>query len=512
MDAPTPSHLADEEASLEKGDVVDGHFTVEEAAIVDWTPQEERRAFWKQTFIVMPLIMLAFYSLQLDRGNYSQALTGTLFKDVGITQDIGNNGQSLLLVMIVLGEIPSNLILIRLGAKWWLGTQMVLWGIVATAQCAIRSPGAFYATRILLGICESGFIPGGAYYISTMYTHKEQAKLIAWFYIGNICGKGSSGLLASKFLTWQGRGGLPGWAWIFLVEGCMSIGIGFICLIFLPTSIKNSRTLLGFNIFTEREAHILHTRVILDDPLKADPKSHFTKKNVLVALTSWRLWIHSLYCIAGIACVTAVGTYNAQVIKALGFSGTKANAMSSVGAWLQAPCTLFFGYAMDRTRYKGTIVIGIVSIMLILNGSYFALISRTGAVNKWSKFALYELLVGFGEPFAVSGLWWVMATARTPLQRSMFSAMFVMSSNSGQAIGGQMFRAKDAPKYITGFSACLGVYGVCFLICVFQVLQYAYSNKHGLGDSGKEAVTRLQGEGEHAQEEAEVKRVFTYPL
>ena len=60
---------------------------------------------------------------------------------------------------------------------------MITWGLIAACQCLIRTPSAFYATRVLLGICESGFIPGGVYYISTMYTHAELAKMIAWLWV-----------------------------------------------------------------------------------------------------------------------------------------------------------------------------------------------------------------------------------------------------------------------------------------------------------------------------------------
>lgn len=179
-----------------------------------------------------------------------------------------------------------------------------------------------------------------------MFTRAEQAKLVAWFYIGNICGKGSSGLIAAGLLPLQGQHGIPGWAYIFLVEGIISIGIGILFLALIPTSARDCRTMFGFRWFTARESHILHNRVIIDDPLKEDPLAHFTKRNLAVVLGSWRLWLHVIFCIGGVACSTAVNTYNAQVVKAMGYPTGKANAMSSLGSWLQAPVTLLWGYAM----------------------------------------------------------------------------------------------------------------------------------------------------------------------
>ena len=85
-------------------------------------------------------------------------------------------------------------------------------------------------------------------------------------------------------------------------------------------------------------------------------------------------------------------------------------------------------------------------IMLILDGVYYSFITASYPVDKWSQYAVYELIAAFGEPFFTGGLAWATATAREPMQRSMYAALYVMASNSGQAIGPQMFRAYDAPK------------------------------------------------------------------
>jgi MFS family permease len=95
------------------------------------------------------------------------------FKDVGITQNQFNVGQQMLSLGIVLFEIPSNMILYRVGPGKWLTLQLFLFGIVSTFQAFQNNYGSFIATRLLLGITESGFIPGGLWTISTWYTRKE---------------------------------------------------------------------------------------------------------------------------------------------------------------------------------------------------------------------------------------------------------------------------------------------------------------------------------------------------
>jgi MFS family permease len=133
----------------------------------------------------MPLLTLGFFCLQLDRGNIANAITDNLMEDVGITQDQFNVGQQMLSLGIVLFEIPSNMILYRVGPGKWLTLQLFLFGTVSTFQSFQSSYGSFIACRFLLGMTESGFIPGGLWTLSTWYTRAETAKRVMFFYFGN---------------------------------------------------------------------------------------------------------------------------------------------------------------------------------------------------------------------------------------------------------------------------------------------------------------------------------------
>lgn len=109
---------------------------------------------------MIPTLALAFFSLQLDRGNISAVLTSTITEDLGITTNQVNIGTQLLSAGIVLSEIPSNFLLQRIGPRTWLSGQLFAWGLVATFQAFVQSYPAYLVTRILLGLCEGGFIPG----------------------------------------------------------------------------------------------------------------------------------------------------------------------------------------------------------------------------------------------------------------------------------------------------------------------------------------------------------------
>lgn len=166
------------------------------------------------------------------------------------------------------------MILYRVGPGKWLTLQLFLFGFVSLFQAFQKGYGAFIATRFLLGVSESGFIPGGLWTLSTWYTKKETAKRVMFFYFGNQFGQASSKLLAFGILHMRGVGGKPGWFWLFAIMGAFTIFCGFIFGFCLPNSFKDphSTFLPWIQVFNDREVHILRTRVLLDDPMKGKKK------------------------------------------------------------------------------------------------------------------------------------------------------------------------------------------------------------------------------------------------
>jgi len=240
----------------------------------DWTVEEERKAKRKLDFIIMPLLTLGFFCLQLDRGNMANAITDNFMEDLGIDQNQFNVGQQMLSLGIVLFEIPSNMVLYRVGPGKWLTLQLFLFGTVSTFQAWQTNYASFIVTRLLLGVTESGFIPGGLWTLSTWYTRKETAKRVMVFYFGNQFGQASAKLLAYGILHMRGVGGKAGWFWLFVLMGGFTCASGVVLGLFLPDSFKKPRStfLPNVRIFTERELHILNNRIMLDDPMKGQKK------------------------------------------------------------------------------------------------------------------------------------------------------------------------------------------------------------------------------------------------
>jgi len=175
----------------------------------------------------MPLLIAGFFVLQLDRSNIGNALTDTIVEDLGITTDDVNLGNQLMLAGIVIAEIPSNIILQRLGAPIWLTIQMFIWGMIALTQAWCTDIHSFLATRFLLGLFEGGYIPGAQYMLALFYTRDELALRTAVFYFGNYSATAFGSLIAAGVLQMGGTNGLSGWQWLFISK---IIRTRFLCI------------------------------------------------------------------------------------------------------------------------------------------------------------------------------------------------------------------------------------------------------------------------------------------
>jgi hypothetical protein len=242
------------------------------------------------------------------------------------------------------------MILYRVGPGKWLTLQLFLFGTVSTFQAFMSNYASFIATRFLLGVSESGFIPGGLWTISTWYTRKETAKRVMIFYFGNQIGQACAKLLAYGILHMRGVDGKSGWFYLFVLMGSFTLGGAFVYGFFLPDSFRNpSPTFLPrWKMFTEREIHILRGRVLLDDPAKGMKKKSIGLGAFRKLFSSWRMWVHFGITLANNGPQRAFDTYAPTIVSSFGFGGLSANALASIGLFSQVPVSFAFSYISDR--------------------------------------------------------------------------------------------------------------------------------------------------------------------
>ncbi|KAL1968638.1 hypothetical protein VTN77DRAFT_1464 [Rasamsonia byssochlamydoides] len=479
----------DQIGSSQEGDSSTSDLTPFEA---DWTEEEERRLVRRIDSIVLPLLMLAFFALQLDRGNIGNALTDFFLQDVGITQDQYNVGQQLLSLGIVVLEIPSNYVLYRIGPTVWISGQIIAWSLVATFQAFQKDLGAFLSTRLLLGLCESGFIPAGLYTITRWYKRDETSKRFSWFFIGNVVAQAITGLVAYGVLQMRGVCGLGGWQWLFLIEGLFGILVGIVFILFFPKSTANPVNLLRVRYFTERETQILVRRLLLDDPSKHHHHKNITREEIVRTLGNWRLYPHVILTIAGLAPSSTLWSYAPTLVNSFGYPRLKSNALVSVGQWLQLVLNVLWGMAADKLGKRGPMV---VSGMLLWWA--FALANRLVIYshNHHERYALLTLAI------TVATIWhpvngsWMALNSRTAGERSITLAIFIMAANTSGIVGSQLFQASDAPLYRVGWTTIVALASVALFFSVFASVQYWVLNRRhrkGISSSSEDEDGRRE--------------------
>lgn len=266
----------------------------------EWTAEEEKALLRKVDLKVLIWSWVMFMSLDLIRKNINRVLPDNFLVDLRMNQNDFNNGQVIYLMSFLTAELPSGLISKKIGADRWVPTQMVAWGIVSAFQAMLTNRAGFFVTRALVGVLEGGFLPDVILYLSYWYTGEELNTRLSYFYtvlgVSQIFGS----LLAAGLIELGKYHHLHGWQYVFIVEGALSVIVGFISYFLLaagPTQTKGFFSKNGW--FTEHEEKILVNRVLRDDPTKGDMNNRegVTLRNLLRSLGERDLWpIYVLGC------------------------------------------------------------------------------------------------------------------------------------------------------------------------------------------------------------------------
>ena len=197
------------------------------------TIKDEDALYKKVILRIVPLFFIGFILSYLDRVNISFAKL-QMAADFGLSNASFAVGASIFFWGYMLFEIPSNLVLQKVGARAWISRILVTWGIVSMLMIFSKSQPAFYSLRFLLGVCEAGFVPGVLYYTSTWLPSKRQSGMYSLFLmalpISVVLGAPLSGAILEGM---NGVMGIKGWQWLFILEGMPSIILGFVILLLL---------------------------------------------------------------------------------------------------------------------------------------------------------------------------------------------------------------------------------------------------------------------------------------
>jgi MFS transporter, ACS family, tartrate transporter len=248
-----------------------------------------RVALRKAATRLIPLLALGYGIAYMDRVNISFAAL-QMNRDLHFSASVYFFGAGLFFVSYAACEIPSNLLLYRVGARRWFARIMLTWGLLAMGMMFVRTPLQFYVMRFLLGMAEAGFFPGVIFYLAQWFPVQMRARAISRFYISLPLASSFTGAIAGALLGLQGKAGLAGWQWLFLVEGLPAVLLSIVFLVYLPTGPAQAKWLTQ----DEREWIIHH--------LSKSATSDGHGLNFGRALLDHRVWQISLVFLCFLTC------------------------------------------------------------------------------------------------------------------------------------------------------------------------------------------------------------------
>lgn len=372
----------------------------------------------KITWRLIPLLFLAYVVSYIDRINVGYAKL-QMSSDLHLTDAIYGLGAGIFFVGYALFEVPSNVLLMRIGARLTIMRIMVCWGLVSAATMFITTPMQFYIARFLLGAFEAGFFPGIVLYLTFWFPAARRARILALLMSAVVVG----GLVAGPMSGWilqnlDGWHGLRGWQWMFLLEGVPAAALGFVVYACLSNSPDEARWL------SEDEKRMIR----IDLPKETAP--HASTPPVEAALDALRdpkVYLLSFLYFAAVCGGTTLSFWMPTMIQSLGVKSMQTiGLISAVPYAFGALAMILYGRHSDkrgerRWHYAVAVAIG---------GAGLALTSWTAAYM-WLSVALIAIAIA-GSVSSLPVFW---AVATTQLSRQSTAAGIAIITSLGNLAG-----------------------------------------------------------------------------
>ncbi|MGN6807801.1 MAG: MFS transporter [Trinickia sp.] len=265
----------------------------------------EEATYRKVSLRILPLLLICYLVAYLDRVNVGFAKL-QMATDLHLSDAVYGLGAGIFFLGYFIFEVPSNLILHRVGARVWIARIMITWGLVSVLTMFVTTSAMFYVMRFLLGLAEAGFFPGIILYLTYWYPANRRGRMTTWFMtavaLSGVVGGPISGYILKAF---HGANGWHGWQWLFLLEGIPSIVAGLVVLAALDDRIVHARWL------TDDEKRLLARSIEAEDTGKEDLK-------LGAVLTSPRVWLMSFIYFSFVVGLYGVSFWLPTIIKATG--------------------------------------------------------------------------------------------------------------------------------------------------------------------------------------------------
>jgi D-galactonate transporter len=411
----------------------------------------EQAVFRKVVLRIVPFLMLCYVISYLDRVNVGFAKL-QMSSDLGFSEAAFGLGAGLFFIGYFIFEVPSNMIMQKVGAKVWIARIMITWGIISGSFMFVNNEAMFYVLRFLLGVAEAGFYPGVILYCTFWFPSHRRARVIAMFMsaipLAGIFGNPLSGWIMGTF---DEVGGLGGWQWMFVIEAIPAILIGVWTLFYLDSSVRKAKWL------TEEEKDIVEAAV-------AEDASHQTHHRLRDAFSEPKVWLMCLIYFCFVMGQYALTFWMPTFVKSTGISSELTIGVLAAIPYIAALIAMnLFGHSADRRRERRWHLI----IPALLGAVGF---SMSAVFTGSTVLALIALSIAAAGVLTCAPLFWSLPTAF--LGGSAAAAGIAVVNSVGNLAGFVSPYMIGAVKDATG-SVVLPMYilsGVLLLgaLCVFS--------------------------------------------
>jgi ACS family tartrate transporter-like MFS transporter len=369
---------------------------------------------------LMPFLFLLYIVAYLDRINVSFAIL-QMRTQLHLSDSAYGRAAGMFFAGYLLFQIPSNLILERVGVRRWIATLMVVWGIVSCLMIFIRGPLSFYSFRFLLGAAEAGFFPGIILYIKRWFPSRARARAVAWFMVANPLAGVVGSPVSGALLGLHGKG-LAGWQWLFVMEGLPAMLLGISVLWILQEWPREASWLTEpQRLWLLHELERQHTDdQIIGESIKKPARALWG------VLTSGSVWLLSL-CYFGVSTTMyGVTLWLPSTIRSLaGLSDLAIGAVAAVPYVLTAVAMVWVGLHSDRSGERRWHT----ALAAFIGAAFLAL----AASGKSALVVVGGMSVGMMGAEAMVGPFWAMATSR---MKGSTAAVAIAVINSLANLGG----------------------------------------------------------------------------
>jgi D-galactonate transporter len=364
------------------------------------------RIYTKVALRLLPLLFVCYVTAYLDRINVGFAKL-QMQNDLNLSDSVYGFASGIFFFGYLLFEVPSNLLLEKIGARLWIARIMITWGVISGATLFVNSAGAFYAVRFLLGFAEAGFFPGIILYLTYWFPSSWRAQIVAWFMtaiaVTGVIGNPLSGWILHQF---SGFAGLRGWQMLFLVEALPAIIIGVCVPLMLPNGIRSARWL------TETEKQTLEANIDAENAVK-------NRMPLLRVLVEPKLLVLSFIYFCNSLGLYGIGFWLPQIIKNTGVSDPlDVGLLSAIPYGFAAVAMVVFGRSSDRADERrwhyffGSILgsIGLIITGLFGQNTWLTMVGVTiSSIGVLSLFPIFwpipaDMLTGSS---AAAGIAWI---------------------------------------------------------------------------------------------------------